>query len=66
MKTYFVCSDIHGYFDEWMESLRQSGFELSNTNHILVVLGDIFDRGRQPKQIYEFFKIFSRKSSYSS
>ena len=58
MKTYFVCSDIHGYFDEWMESLRQSGFELSNTNHILVVLGDIFDRGRQPKQIYKFLKSF--------
>lgn len=58
MKTYFVCSDIHGYFDEWMTSLNESGFDFGNKDHILVVLGDIFDRGRQPKEIYEFLKFF--------
>ena len=58
MKSYFVCSDIHGYFDEWMRSLKESGFDLSNKDHILVVLGDIFDRGRQPKEIYEFLRFF--------
>lgn len=58
MKTYFVCSDIHGYFDEWMSSLKEYGFDLLNKNHILIVLGDIFDRGRQPKEIYEFLSSF--------
>ena len=58
MKIYFVCSDIHGYFDEWMTSLNESGFDFDNKDHILVVLGDIFDRGRQPKEIYEFLKSF--------
>ena len=58
MKTYFVCSDIHGYFDEWMASLDVSGFDFRDKNHILVVLGDIFDRGRQPREIYEFLKSF--------
>lgn len=61
MKTYFVCSDIHGYFDEWMSSLKESGFDLSNKDHILVILGDIFDRGRQPREIYEFLKSFPEK-----
>lgn len=50
MKTYFVCSDIHGYFNEWMSSLKDAGFDISNNDHILIVLGDIFDRGGQPKK----------------
>ena len=61
MKTYFVCSDIHGYFNEWMSSLKEAGFDLSNSNHILIVLGDIFDRGGQPKEIYQFLKSFPEK-----
>ena len=59
-KTYFVCSDIHGYFDEWMSSLKEAGFDLSNKDHILIVLGDIFDRGRQPKEIYDFLCSFPK------
>ena len=61
MKTYFVCSDIHGYFNEWMSSLKDAGFDISNNDHILIVLGDIFDRGGQPKEIYEFLKSFPQK-----
>ena len=61
MKTYFVCSDIHGYFNEWMLSLKEAGFDLTNSNHILIVLGDIFDRGGQPKEIYQFLKSFPEK-----
>ena len=61
MKTYFVCSDIHGYFNEWMSSLKEAGFDLSNSNHILIVLGDIFDRGGQSKEIYQFLKSFPEK-----
>ena len=48
---------IHGYFDEWMTSLNESGFDFNNKDHILVVLGDIFDRGRQPKDVYKFLVI---------
>ena len=56
MKNYFVCSDIHGFYDEWMNSLSEIGFDKDNPNHILVVLGDIFDRGSQPLDIYRFLK----------
>lgn len=55
-KTYFVSSDIHGFFDEWMNALQEARFDKENPNHILIVLGDIFDRGRQPLEIYEFIR----------
>ena len=42
MKTYFVCSDIHGYYNEWMSSLNDAGFDKDNKDHILVVLGSPF------------------------
>lgn len=51
---FFASSDIHGYYDEWMDALDKAGFDPKNENHRLVVCGDIFDRGRQPKQILDF------------
>lgn len=56
MKKYFVCSDIHGFYDEWMISLRDVGYEKDNDNHILIVLGDIFDRGDKPLEVYKFIR----------
>jgi len=46
---YFVSSDIHGHFDEWMNSLAAKGFDINNPQHKIVLCGDIFDRGHQPK-----------------
>lgn len=51
---YFVCSDIHGYFDQWQSALEDKGFDINNPEHKIIVCGDIFDRGRQPKQIIDF------------
>ena len=59
-KTYFICSDIHGFFDEWIESLKEAGFDKNNEHHILIVLGDIFDRGEQPLEIYRYLKGLTR------
>ncbi|MCR4662207.1 MAG: metallophosphoesterase [Clostridia bacterium] len=56
MKKYFVCSDIHGFFDEWMKSLSDAHFDVNNKDHILIILGDIFDRGYQAKNIYDFIR----------
>ena len=63
-KTYFICSDIHGFFDEWMKALKEAGFDKENSNHTLIVLGDIFDRGKQPLQIYEFLRNLPKKEGY--
>lgn len=56
MKRYFVCSDIHSFFDEWMSSLSDAGFDINNDDHILIVLDDIFDRGPKPWETYQFIK----------
>ena len=52
MKKYFVTSDIHGFYNEFIAALDRSGFNIDNPDHILIICGDIFDRGNQPLQIY--------------
>ena len=59
---YFVCADIHGFYDEWMKSLDEKGFDLNNDLHKIIICGDLFDRGRQPKEIINF--ILSHKDKF--
>lgn len=59
---YFVCSDIHGYFNEWLSALKEKGFDINNPEHKIIVCGDLFDRGHQPKQIIDF--ILSNKDKF--
>ena len=54
MKKYFVCSDIHGFYDEWLISLKKAGFDRENPKHILIILGDLFDRGDKPWEVYQY------------
>lgn len=56
MRRFFVSSDIHGFFDEWQASLQEAGFEKENPDHVLIVLGDIFDRGEKPREVLSFLK----------
>ena len=56
MKKYFVTSDIHGFFDEFHTALLKAGFEENNPDHILIVCGDIFDRGNQPLEVYDYLR----------
>lgn len=51
---YFVSSDIHGYYDEWMKALGENGFDEKNPEHKLIVCGDLFDRGSQPNEVQTF------------
>ncbi len=59
---YFVCADIHGFYDEWMKALNEKGFALNNDRHKIIICGDLFDRGRQPKEIIDF--ILSHKDKF--
>ena len=56
MKKYFIVSDIHSFFQEFRSSLFRAGFRKQNKNHILVVLGDIFDRGPGSIEVYEYIR----------
>jgi serine/threonine protein phosphatase 1 len=55
-KTIFAISDIHGHYDEMIKTLNEVGYNEGNENHLLVVLGDCFDRGRQSLDIYKYLK----------
>lgn len=50
----FVCSDIHGFYSEFKDSLKKSGYDKNNPNHKLIILGDFFDRGPEAKSVKEF------------
>lgn len=53
MKTYFVTSDLHSYITPLEEALTEVGFEYDNPDHILIVCGDIFDRGFDTLEVYK-------------
>jgi len=55
-KKYFVTSDVHSFLDELTVALNEKGFEKDNPDHILCVCGDLFDRGDQSRQLFEFVK----------
>lgn len=51
-KLYFVFSDVHGEYDALAHSLSEAGYDMDNPQHILVSLGDNFDRGRDSHSVY--------------
>ena len=58
---YFIVSDIHSFCTELKEGLKKAGFSKTNKDHILVVLGDLFDRGYETTEVYEFIKSIPKK-----
>lgn len=51
---YFVISDIHAHFDVMFLALQKAGYDSQNSNHHLLVLGDLFDRGKQANEVLQF------------
>ena len=64
MSQYFITSDVHGFFDELMVALNSKGFDLNNSDHKLIVLGDLFDRGPDNRKVYEFVKSLGDRFIY--
>lgn len=56
MKKYFVVSDIHSFYDPLIKALNESGYDRKNTQHVLIVCGDVFDRGPDTIKVYQFLK----------
>ena len=52
MKSFFVVSDVHSFYSILLKTLDNHGFQVNNPNHILVVCGDIFDRGEESVALY--------------
>jgi serine/threonine protein phosphatase 1 len=51
---YFLFSDVHGEYDALITSLEAAGFDISNKEHMLIGLGDYFDRGLQNEFVLAF------------
>jgi len=51
---YFVSSDIHGFYSEWIKALEEKQFNIEDPEHKLIVLGDLFDRGSEAKALQTF------------
>ena len=54
LNKYFICSDIHAYYSIWQQKLIQAGFDINNSNHFIILLGDLLDGGPEPKECLKF------------
>ena len=61
---YFVVSDVHSFFYEMMNAITDKGFEIDNPEHKLIVCGDLFDRGSQAVELFEFVKSLGDRFIY--
>ena len=61
MSKFFVISDIHGFYDQMIEALNEAGFDKDNPDHILVSLGDNFDRGDKNVDVMNYLIGLPRK-----
>ncbi|MBO4831239.1 MAG: metallophosphoesterase [Oscillospiraceae bacterium] len=51
---YYVTADIHGYFSIMRKALAASGFYDDTEPHKLIILGDLFDRGKEACKLQDF------------
>ena len=57
----FVTSDIHSFFTPFKAALDEAGFESGNSEHLLVICGDCFDRGNESCDLYKYLKATPNK-----
>jgi len=53
---YFITSDIHSFYSQLKLSLDKCNFDINNPEHTLIVIGDVFDRGTETLEVYNFLK----------
>lgn len=58
---YYIVADVHGFFDILKEALDNAGFDKNNHEHVFVSLGDLLDRGKQPRECLQFVNSLERK-----
>ena len=51
---YYVTSDTHGYYSLLKAALEQAGYFSEQEAHRLVILGDLFARGGEAKEMQDF------------
>ena len=51
---YYVIADVHGFYSIMNAALEEAGFYTDPVPHKLIMLGDLFDRGNEAKEIQDF------------
>ena len=51
---YYVISDPHGFYTETVAALKDAGYFDDESEHRLVVVGDLLDRGSEANEMVEF------------
>lgn len=51
---YYVTADVHSFFSELKVALEQVGFFEDKEPHKLIICGDLYDRGKEAKELQEF------------
>lgn len=54
MPKFFVFSDVHGFYDEFVKALDEAGYDKNNPEHWLISCGDNFDRGDSNAEMLDF------------
>ena len=60
-KKLFCVSDLHSFYTPVKTALDEAGFQQNNPEHLLVVCGDVFDRGNETIKLYEFLSACDNK-----
>ena len=55
-KTFYITSDIHSFYTPLKTALDEAGFDINNQDDILIVNGDLFDRGEESVKVLDFIK----------
>jgi len=61
IKKLFVVSDVHGHYTEMIKALEEAGFDTKKEDHVFVSCGDLFDRGKENKAVYDFVRGLKNK-----
>ncbi len=58
---YFVVSDVHDHYSLMREALNEKGFDPSREDHVLVLCGDAFYSGPEPRKLFKYLKDLHEK-----
>lgn len=51
---YYITSDLHSFYTPFIEGLRAAGYYEDTEPHKLIILGDLFDRGKEALKMQEY------------
>ena len=58
---YYIVADIHGFFSILQTELEQAGYYEDREPHKLIILGDLFDRGSEARELQDFILALMEK-----